>query len=948
MVDASRRNSRLHRHVARAGPTFVVKQAGARSAARRWRTRPPSCARWRRAPELRGHGAGGRPRGPRGGRLVLRTPAGAPRLERPSRRAASRAPGARPRPRARRPARAPDRRVADAARRSDRLWGLSLPEPPHELLLELSAGALDLLARVQASRARVRPAAASCATRPTADAFVHGDLRWDNCLAVAAPGARRRTRVAAGGLGARRARAGELRRRHGAGGVPARVGRLDPDPSTPARPEPARATTRDIRSRHAAGDPRASGPPTGRARRSRRRCARVIELTAVRLLQTAIERAQRSSADVRRMWSSLVQVADEPASQSRGRGARTCWGCTRERRTANRSPLRSGRDDPRPDRATRGSAVRSRRSRAAARGRDGRRRARRLPRRRVSARSSYWSFYCRGRAGRRRAGRARAGRARTRGSARRCRMPTPVAAAGSRAGRSSALDGGEAVVTSPACARESRSPTAAPPAALAPGRGGQRPRAEGASVAVTRASTRRSAMRRRRRIAGGVLRVYWHVDHAGAPALVRALTSRLNAARGAVPAEGRRPSVPLRPLRRGGPVPAGRDASTPVRATLARGRGEHRRRTCGRRSPRSRSRSRPASGSPRTTAAATASARAAARCSPRRSCALTARCHAAGARVDVVAECFAADGVDDRRPIPRAVASPAAMSSDGAFLDAASAIGRRIVDDAVWHDGRCSWIGAAADAQAAVAARVPRARARPCTTARRASACSSRNSPRSPARRRRAPDRGGRASPRRRARAAAGAGRARRAARGRRSASRWAAARGRSTRPSSTRGARALRGRRRPARRARPLPRRRHRAAPARSSRCSRSPRHSTTRARAARDRGRRRAARRGATVTPHGWSWAEPGRRYPHHLCGLAHGAGGIGWALLELSAATGDERFRAAASGAFAYERSWLDADVGDVAGPPHRRPASRPRAHGDLGRRPARGATARPASR
>ena len=56
-----------------------------------------------------------------------------------------------------------------------------------------------------------------------------------------------------------------------------------------------------------------------------------------------------------------------------------------------------------------------------------------------------------------------------------------------------------------------------------------------------------------------------------------------------------------------------------------------------------------------------------------------------------------------------------------------------------------------------------------------------------------------------------------------------------------------------------------------------------------------------------------DPWRRWPHHLCGLSHGAAGIGWALLELFAATGDERFRAGATGAFAYERSWLDADSG-----------------------------------
>ena len=69
----------------------------------------------------------------------------------------------------------------------------------------------------------------------------------------------------------------------------------------------------------------------------------------------------------------------------------------------------------------------------------------------------------------------------------------------------------------------------------------------------------------------------------------------------------------------------------------------------------------------------------------------------------------------------------------------------------------------------------------------------------------------------------------------------------------------------------------------------------------------------RGATVNSHGWSWAIPGRRYPAHLCGVSHGAAGSGWALLELFAATGEERFRAGATGAFAYERSWLDPRAG-----------------------------------
>jgi lantibiotic modifying enzyme len=67
------------------------------------------------------------------------------------------------------------------------------------------------------------------------------------------------------------------------------------------------------------------------------------------------------------------------------------------------------------------------------------------------------------------------------------------------------------------------------------------------------------------------------------------------------------------------------------------------------------------------------------------------------------------------------------------------------------------------------------------------------------------------------------------------------------------------------------------------------------------------------ATVTRHGWSWASPDSPRRRPLCGLSHGAGGIGWALLELWAATGDDRFRTGAEGAFAYERSWLDEITG-----------------------------------
>lgn len=67
------------------------------------------------------------------------------------------------------------------------------------------------------------------------------------------------------------------------------------------------------------------------------------------------------------------------------------------------------------------------------------------------------------------------------------------------------------------------------------------------------------------------------------------------------------------------------------------------------------------------------------------------------------------------------------------------------------------------------------------------------------------------------------------------------------------------------------------------------------------------------ATIDGDRWSWPSRDRRHPRHLCGLAHGAAGIGSALLALFEATGDRRFRTAAEGAFAYERSWMDPVAG-----------------------------------
>lgn len=59
--------------------------------------------------------------------------------------------------------------------------------------------------------------------------------------------------------------------------------------------------------------------------------------------------------------------------------------------------------------------------------------------------------------------------------------------------------------------------------------------------------------------------------------------------------------------------------------------------------------------------------------------------------------------------------------------------------------------------------------------------------------------------------------------------------------------------------------------------------------------------------------------------LCGAAHGAAGIGWALLELSVASGDARFARAAESLFAWERSRFDVRAGHW--PDLRRPVRAP---------------------
>ncbi|MGE3287355.1 MAG: lanthionine synthetase LanC family protein [Pseudonocardia sp.] len=63
------------------------------------------------------------------------------------------------------------------------------------------------------------------------------------------------------------------------------------------------------------------------------------------------------------------------------------------------------------------------------------------------------------------------------------------------------------------------------------------------------------------------------------------------------------------------------------------------------------------------------------------------------------------------------------------------------------------------------------------------------------------------------------------------------------------------------------------------------------------------------------GWSWRTPHEMRRHlHLTGLSHGAAGIGHALAELYAATGDATYRHAALSSFEYERTWFRAEEGN----------------------------------
>lgn len=305
ITDASRRNS-VFLATTPAGPTHVVKQAlpGKADALRHEAAVLDVLAG---EPELAPRVPAVVHHDPDAALLVLSTPGGAREWNKHIvagrfQRAPARSLGRTLAALHRLPADAVERRPAS----EDPLWGLLLPEPPHELLLDLSEAAQELVARVQASK-RLCEALRRVAATDVDGTLVHGDLRWDNCLAVAAPGGRRRTRM----LVIDWELAG-----HGDAGLD--VGTILAEylriwlisipivePSDPARllslaGQPLRRMAPAVSAfwtAYRSASPRC--PPLRRA----------VELAAVHLLQTAVEYA-RGLSSVSAHAGTLVQLAD--------------------------------------------------------------------------------------------------------------------------------------------------------------------------------------------------------------------------------------------------------------------------------------------------------------------------------------------------------------------------------------------------------------------------------------------------------------------------------------------------------------------------------------------------------------------------------------------------------------------------------------------------------------
>jgi hypothetical protein len=174
------------------------------------------------------------------------------------------------------------------------------------LLLDLSSGAQDVVARLQASPylcTRLDELREECSN----DGVVHGDLRWDNCLAVTPPTSQRHTRLVMvdwelAGPGTVAFDVGTVFAeylRAWLGSIPI----VDGGDAPRLRDHAAHRLRRMRPAVQAFWGAYEPGRPATLTLR------RAIEFTAVRLVQTAVERAQRLAVATTHIFA-LVQLAD--------------------------------------------------------------------------------------------------------------------------------------------------------------------------------------------------------------------------------------------------------------------------------------------------------------------------------------------------------------------------------------------------------------------------------------------------------------------------------------------------------------------------------------------------------------------------------------------------------------------------------------------------------------
>jgi aminoglycoside phosphotransferase (APT) family kinase protein len=165
------------------------------------------------------------------------------------------------------------------------MWALKLPEPDLDTVLQLSRASRDLVGLIQA-QPRTCAKLRELAEAPDEQSrLIHGDLRWENCLRVAAHGSARRSGTTI--IDWELARRGDPAFDVGTVIAEYLANWVESIPvfgQTPHPHEAERPLARDVVGAFWSGYRHASAaPPTLR---------RVAELAGLRLLQTAIERTQ--------------------------------------------------------------------------------------------------------------------------------------------------------------------------------------------------------------------------------------------------------------------------------------------------------------------------------------------------------------------------------------------------------------------------------------------------------------------------------------------------------------------------------------------------------------------------------------------------------------------------------------------------------------------------------